>query len=170
MKRLLKRISLLILSCVAALHMELGSSSVALKGRPAPDFVLKSISGDNLRLSEYKGQVVMINFWATWCGPCRQEMPDLDALYKRYERFGFVLLGVNIDENDDKAQRMARELQISFPVLFDRDKEVSRLYQVDAMPTTVLIDQDGTVRHVHRGFRTGYTETYQEQLRKLLRE
>jgi peroxiredoxin len=107
-------------------------ASSGLAGQPAPDFALKSSSGENLRLSEYRGDVVMINFWATWCGPCRQEMPLLDELYSRYQRVGFNLLGVNIDDDSGRAMDMIKELGVSFPVLFDATKEVSRLYQVDA--------------------------------------
>jgi peroxiredoxin len=145
-------------------------ASSALAGQPAPDFVLKSASGPNLRLSEYRGNVVMINFWATWCGPCRQEMPLLNDLFSRYERVGFSLLGVNIDDDSRRAMDMAEELGVSFPVLFDERKEVSRLYQVEAMPVTVLVDRQGKVRHVHLGYKPGYEEKYLTEIRALLRE
>jgi peroxiredoxin len=151
----------------------LATSSLAasdLAGLPAPDFALKSSTGENLRLSEYRGDVVMINFWATWCGPCRQEMPLLDQLYTRYERVGFSLLGVNIDDDSSRAMDMMKELGVSFPVLFDARKEVSQLYNVDAMPVTVLVDREGTVRHVHKGYKPGYEEMYLDQIRSLLRE
>jgi peroxiredoxin len=141
-----------------------------LTGRPAPDFALKSSSGENLRLSEYRGNVVMVNFWATWCGPCRQEMPLLDELYTRYQRVGFTLLGVNIDDDSGKAMNMAGELGVNFPVLFDARKEVSKLYEVDAMPVTVIIDRDGKVRFIHQGYKPGYEEYYLDQIRALLRE
>jgi len=141
-----------------------------LAGRSAPDFALKSASGENLRLSEYRGDVVMINFWATWCGPCRQEMPLLDDLYGRYQRVGFSLLGVNIDDDSRRALQMVEELGVSFPVLFDVTKEVSKLYQVEAMPVTVLLDREGTVRHVHHGYKPGYEEKYLTEIRALLRE
>jgi peroxiredoxin len=149
-----------------------GSSfaSSGLAGQEAPDFVLKSASGANMRLSEYRGNVVMINFWATWCGPCRQEMPLLDDLYSRYERVGFSLLGVNIDDDSSRAMEMAEELGVSFPVLFDERKEVSKLYQVEAMPVTVLVDREGKVRHVHLGYKPGYEEKYLTEIRSLLRE
>jgi peroxiredoxin len=149
-----------------------GSSlaSSGLTGQEAPDFVLKSASGTNMRLSEYRGKVVMINFWATWCGPCRQEMPLLDDLYTRYERVGFSLLGVNIDDDSSRAMQMAEELGVSFPVLFDERKEVSKLYQVEAMPVTVLVDREGKVRHVHLGYKPGYEEKYLTEIRSLLRE
>jgi len=145
-------------------------ASSGLTGQPAPDFALKSSTGQNLRLSEFRGNVVMVNFWATWCGPCRQEMPLLDELYGRYSRVGFNLLGVNIDDNASKAMEMAAELGVSFPVLFDSSKEVSKLYEVEAMPVTVIIDREGTIRYVHHGYKPGYEEQYLDQIRSLLRE
>jgi peroxiredoxin len=145
-------------------------ASSDLEGQVAPDFALKSSTGENLRLSEYRGNVVMINFWATWCGPCRQEMPLLDELYTRYARVGFSLLGVNIDDDSRRAMQMIEELGVSFPVLFDSRKEVSQLYQVEAMPATVLVDREGIVRYVHHGYKPGYEDKYLEQVRSLLRE
>ncbi len=145
-------------------------ASSGMEGQPAPDFALKSSTGENLRLSEYRGDVVMINFWATWCGPCRQEMPLLDELYQRYQRVGFNLLGVNIDDDSRRAMQMIEELGVDFPVLFDDRKEVSRLYEVEAMPVTVLVDRVGTVRYVHHGYKPGYEDKYLDQVRSLLRE
>jgi len=145
-------------------------ASSGLEGQVAPDFALKSSTGENLRLSEYRGNVVMINFWATWCGPCRQEMPLLDELYTRYERVGFSLLGVNIDDDSRRAMQMVEDLGVSFPVLFDVRKEVSKLYEVEAMPVTVLVDREGNVRYVHHGYKSGYEDKYLDQVRSLLRE
>lgn len=145
-------------------------ASSGLEGQSAPDFALKSSTGENLRLSEYRGDVVMINFWATWCGPCRQEMPLLDELYSRYQRVGFNLLGVNIDDDSRRAMKMVEELGVDFPVLFDARKEVSKLYEVEAMPVTVLVDREGTVRYVHHGYKPGYEDKYLDQVRSLLRE
>ncbi len=160
------RIILLVLS----IFMGSSLASSGLTGQTAPDFVLKSATGENLRLSEYRGDVVMINFWATWCGPCRQEMPLLDELYGRYQRVGFNLLGVNIDDDSRRAMAMVNELGISFPVLFDEDKKVSKLYEVEAMPLTLLLDREGTVRHVHHGYQPGYEQKYLNEIRSLLRE
>lgn len=145
-------------------------ASSAMVGKPAPDFALKSSTGENLRLSEYRGDVVMLNFWATWCGPCRQEMPLLDDLFNRYERVGFTLLGVNIDDDSQRAIDMMRELGVNFPVLFDATKDVSKLYNVSAMPVTVILDREGNVRHVHQGYKPGYEEKYLNEVRALLRE
>ncbi|MCS6943875.1 MAG: TlpA disulfide reductase family protein [Sutterellaceae bacterium] len=137
---------------------------------PAPDFVLKTLAGPNVRLREQRGQVVMINFWATWCGPCRVEMPHLNRLYEKYRAAGFQLLGVNIDEDPAQAQQLASKLNLRFPVLLDSGKQVSRLYDLTTMPSTVLIDRDGRVRYVHRGYRNGLEETYEKQIRELLKE
>lgn len=164
--KLRKLFTVLALTVLAASSL----ASSGLAGKPAPDFALKSSTGENLRLSEYRGDVVMINFWATWCGPCRQEMPLLDELHSRYERVGFNLLGVNIDDDSNRAMNMIRELGVNFPVLFDAQKEVSRLYDVDAMPVTVLVDRVGNVRYVHQGYKPGYEEKYLDQVRSLLRE
>ncbi len=164
------KIKNLILGMVVTVFAATSLASSGLEGQAAPDFSLKSSSGENLRLSEYRGDVVMINFWATWCGPCRQEMPLLDELYARYERVGFSLLGVNIDDDSRRAMRMIDELGVNFPVLFDARKEVSELYEVEAMPVTVLVDREGNVRYVHHGYQPGYEDTYLDQIRSLLRE
>jgi peroxiredoxin len=137
---------------------------------PAPDFTLRALSGPNLRLAEQRGQVVMVNFWATWCGPCRQEMPHLNRLYEKYRASGFTLLGINVDDDTYKAADLASKLAVKFPVLFDTDKRVSRAYDLSAMPATVLIDRDGRVRYQHRGYRSGFEDTYEQQIRELLKE
>jgi peroxiredoxin len=139
-------------------------------GSVAPEFTLKSNSGKNLKLSEYRGQVVMINFWASWCAPCRQEMPLLNRIYQQYHKTGFVLFGVNIDDNPETARALAQQLGVSFPVLFDADKQVSKRYDVDAMPSTLLIDRNGKVRYIHRGYRPGYEAKYESQVRELLKQ
>jgi len=136
----------------------------------APDFTLPSLDGPNLRLQEQRGRVVMINFWATWCGPCRVEMPHLSKLYEKYRGSGFTVLAVNIDEDPHKAASLAKQLGMRFPVLLDTEKKVSRLYDLSTMPSTVLVDRDGRVRFVHRGYRDGYEDTYDKQIRELLRE
>jgi peroxiredoxin len=136
----------------------------------APDFTLRRVDGKNLRLAEQRGQVVMVNFWATWCGPCRVEMPHLNKLHEKYHASGFLLLGVNVDEDAAKAAGAATQWGIRFPVLHDAQKSVVRAYQVSSMPSTVLIDRDGKLRYVHRGYRDGYEVEYEKQIRELLKE
>ncbi len=146
------------------------SSFAAAIGGSAPDFTLKSKSGKNIKLSEHRGDVVMINFWASWCGPCRQEMPALEQLYKRYKDLGFVILGVNIDEDSNKAISMLSKIPVSFPVLFDNDKKISDLYDVKAMPTTYLVDRNGNFRQLYKAYKPGYELKYAEQIKLLVRE
>lgn len=145
-------------------------ASTGLSGQQAPDFALKNAAGENVRLADLRGNVVMINFWATWCGPCRQEMPLLDEMHARYSRVGFSLLGVNIDDDPKRAIEMIDSLGVSFPVVFDSDKSVSDLYDVSAMPVTILLDREGIVRHVHYGYKPGYEDKYVAQIRELIRE
>ncbi|MCU7853502.1 MAG: TlpA family protein disulfide reductase [Candidatus Thiodiazotropha sp. (ex Monitilora ramsayi)] len=153
-----------------AMMLAMGHVFATNTSGPAPDFTLKSRSGENIKLSELRGQVVMINFWASWCGPCRQEMPILDQLYQRYEPMGFTLLGVNVEEDSAAAEKVLREIPVSFPVLYDSKNQVSENYQVRAMPSTFLIDRDGKVRYLHKGYKPGYEDEYQQQVRELIRE
>ncbi len=136
----------------------------------APDFTLRTADGKNLRLAEQRGRVVLVNFWATWCAPCRQEMPLLNQLYQKYQGSGFTLLGVNVDEDSRNAINLATKLGVSFPVLLDADKAVSKRYDLSSMPSTLLIDRDGKVRYVHRGYQAGFEALYEQQIRELLKE
>lgn len=168
MPSLPKVLSLALVS--AAAWAPLASAASLAAGQPAPDFALRSMEGPNLRLSELRGHVVMVNFWATWCGPCREEMPRLNDIYRLYHGVGFDLLGVNMDDVNDRATGMARTLGVTFPVLFDESKSVARAYSVSTMPMTVLIGRDGTVRYIHQGYENGYEQTYLDQVRGLLKE
>jgi thiol-disulfide isomerase/thioredoxin len=144
--------------------------AAALSG-PAPGFSLQSSDGHQVSLGELKGKVVMVNFWATWCVPCRQEMPHLQALYERYNSLGFELLAVNVEKNNaEGARKWLEETPVTFPVLFDPNNEVTKLYKVQTMPSTVLVARDGTMRFIHHGYKPGYENEYQTQVRALLRE
>ena len=137
---------------------------------PAPNFTLKSRSGKNIKLSELRGQVVLINFWASWCGPCRQEMPKLNDLYERYHGLGFTILGVNVEQDSRNAQKLLKDIPVNFPVLFDTSNTVSQLYNVSAMPSTVIVDRNGNMRFLHKGYQSGYEAEYQKQVKSLLLE
>ena len=154
---------------VLMLHAVSSAAASAPSGL-APDFTLKSRDGSNIKLSELRGQVVMVNFWASWCGPCRQEMPLLEQLYQRYQPMGFTLLGVNVEEDSAAANKVLKEIPVSFPILYDNQNSVSENYQVRAMPSTFLIDRDGNIRYLHKGYQPGYEQDYQQQIRELVRE
>ena len=134
----------------------------------APDFTLQSLDGKTVTLGQYKGDVVMINFWASWCGPCRQEMPLLDDIYKQYKDMGFVLLGVNVEPDVRSANGWLSKTPVSYPILSDPKSAVSQLYQVQAMPTTVIIDRQGVVRYVHNGYLPGDENQYMNSIRALI--
>lgn len=147
----------------------MNAKDIELSGK-ATDFSLPSNTGAPMKLSDFRGDVVMVNFWASWCGPCRQEMPLLDDLQKRFKKVGFTVLGVNIDEDVSDAKDLLKDIPVSFPVVFDSKNKVSEIYQLDSMPTTVMVDRKGNKRFLHRGYKPGYEVDYERQIRALLRE
>jgi peroxiredoxin len=136
----------------------------------APDFTLKTLDGKNARLKEYRGQVVLINFWASWCGPCRQEMPLLDAMYKKYKGMGFTLIGVNVEGKVGPAKEIATKTGVTFPVLIDEGQKISEMYTVEAMPSSVVVDRDGVIRYVHKGYKPGDEAKYLEVVKQLIKQ
>jgi len=138
---------------------------------PAPAFQLSGRGGKAIDLSQYKGQVVMINFWATWCGPCRQEMPLLEDIYKKYKPMGFTLVGVNVEPKPVEVEAwLAKQKPVSFPIAFDTESKVSKMYKVLGMPSTVFIDRKGNVRVMHKGYKPGDENFYLTQIRTMLKE
>lgn len=157
----------------AGMAIVLGASADAASiapGAPAPAFQLHSSASTDVSLSDLKGQVVLINFWASWCGPCRQEMPVLEQLYKKYKSAGFTLVGVNVEPKSADAEGFLKSTPVSFPVLFDPESKVSRLYEVTGMPSTVIVDRTGKVRYIHHGYKPGEESEYIDQIRSLVRE
>jgi peroxiredoxin len=146
------------------------SAASPVPGQPAPDFVLRSLDAGNVRISEFRGEVVVVNFWAAWCGPCQQELPRLDEIHRRYQQAGLVVLAINLDDDVERAQDISRRLSLSFPMLFDPAKDTGHLYQVDSMPMTLLIDREGVVRHVHGSYRADDETLYLKQIRELIDE
>ena len=139
---------------------------------PAPGFQLSGRGGKSIDLSQFKGQVVMINFWATWCGPCRQEMPLLEDIYKKYRPMGFTMLAVNVEPDSKAAEAWLGKLAkpVTFPVAFDVDSKVSKAYNVAGMPSTVFVDRKGNVRVMHKGYKPGDENFYLTQIRTMLKE
>ena len=139
---------------------------------PAPAFQLSGRNGKAIDLSQFKGQVVMINFWATWCGPCRQEMPLLEDIYKKYKPMGFTMLAVNVEPDSAAAEAWLSKLSkpVTFPVAFDTESKVSKLYKVAGMPSTVFVDRKGNFRVMHKGYKPGDENFYLTQIRSMLKE
>ena len=154
---------------LAAALVSIPALAVAPQG-PAPRFQLQSMAGKPVSLEQFKGQVVMINFWASWCGPCRQEMPILEKLHSKYKPMGFTMIGVNVEPDSSLAVDWLKSTPVTFPILFDTSSEVSKLYKVAGMPSTVIVDRKGNLRWLHRGYKSGDENEYLDQIRALVRE
>jgi peroxiredoxin len=148
----------------------LAARSHALPGSPAPDFVLRAFGGTNVRLSEHIGQVVVVSFWGIGCDACRAQLDALEQDFSRYRAQGLRVYGVAVADDPLEAQRFARGTRATFPLLRDPAKTVSRLYDVDSLPMTVLIDRDGKIRWVVRDFNEKSRRTCEDELRTLLAE
>jgi peroxiredoxin len=146
------------------------AAATAQPPAPAPDFSLAARDGGTVQLSSLKGQVVMINFWATWCGPCRQEMPLLEQLHAKYEPLGFTLLGVNVEPDSAAATTWLKGMPVTFPILFDTQNAVAEQFGVMGMPSSVFVDREGRVRYVHRGYKPGDEAQYADLIRSLVKE
>jgi peroxiredoxin len=120
-------------------------------GRTAPDFTLPDLDGNQVALSDHRGEVVLINFWATWCPPCRVEMPDMEAVYREHRDDGFEILGVDQREPKELVEEFVTERGFSWIFLLDEDFDVSQEYSATSIPRSILVDRDGTVAHVWRG-------------------
>ncbi len=117
----------------------------------APDWALESLDGDRLTLSGLRGQVVVLNFWATWCPPCRNEMPAIEEVYRTYRDQGLAVMAINVQEAEQQTRAFVDEMGLTFPVLPDRDGSVSTIYRVTSLPTTFVIDRAGTIREIAVG-------------------
>ncbi len=139
-------------------------------GQKAIDFELMNLRGERVTLSQYRGKVVLLDFWASWCGPCKEEMPFLDILQKTYGKSGLTVVAVNIDEKAKNAIRFLEQNQVKLMPLWDKDKKVVTAYDVTTMPTSLIIDQEGWIRFLHSGFRTEDFATYKKEIESLLKE
>ena len=141
------------------------------EGHLAPDFTLKTLEGHTVRLSEFRGKkVVLINFWATWCPPCRLEMPTMQQIYAEYKERGFEILAVNIEPDAQQDIRdFVKELRLTFPILLDPDMKVSRKYHLIGLPVSILIDRQGIVRAKDVGYHDWTSKASRTRVESLLR-
>jgi peroxiredoxin len=143
-----------------------GVSEGITEGHRAPDFQLEALDGSQVSLGDYRGQVVVINFWATWCEPCRAEFPDLEAVYQGRRDDGFVVLGVNSHETRGAIAPFVTAMGVSFTILIDENARVEKTYRPVGLPMSVLVDQEGIIQVRHVGVLT--QEQLQEYLAALL--
>jgi len=134
----------------SAVGAPLSSSPSPREGFLAPDFTLDTLDGKKVTLSELRGEIVLINLWATWCPPCRAEMPALENAYEQYKDSGVVILGLNVTNQDSEKDipLFVDEFGLTFPILLDRDGSVSALYQLRGLPTTYFVNREGIIRTV----------------------
>jgi len=134
----------------SAIGAPLSSSPSPREGFLAPDFTLDTLQGEKVTLSHLRGKIVVVNFWATWCLPCRKETPALEKAYEQYEDSGIVILGVNLTNQDSVSdvESFVQEFKLTYPILLDRDGSVSNLYQIEGLPTTFFINREGIIRTV----------------------
>jgi peroxiredoxin len=148
----------------------LGLPAAALEqGDKAPDFSAPSLAtGEPISLAAYRGKVVYLDFWASWCGPCAQALPALDALRKEFPPGDFQVVAVNVDRESKSAKAFLRKRPIGYPSALDPKGAIPAQFGVEVMPTSFLIDRDGTVRHVQRGFRTDDVAELRKQIQQLV--
>jgi cytochrome c biogenesis protein CcmG/thiol:disulfide interchange protein DsbE len=139
-------------------------------GSAAPDFTLKDLRGREVRLSSYRGHVVLVDFWATWCPPCKATIPELISVEERYGDKGVIVLGVSIDEGRDvsaKLSAFSREHNMNYPVLIGTDA-VEDSYDITSIPTMLLVDKEGKIRDLYRGYRENFQKVVSAEIEKLL--
>jgi len=139
-------------------------------GSVAPDFTLKSLSGENIRLAEQRGKTVIVTFWASWCSPCRIELPHFQKLQQDLDEDKVSVLAVSADSRLEDVSTFTKELSLTVPMFFDPGLDVNQLYRVRAMPTTFIIDSSGVIRHIHMGFKESVLPLYEKELRALIKE
>ena len=156
----------LLLGGGVALH----AADYPLMAQAAPDFALRAFSGDNVRLSEHRGEVVLLAFWSSRCSTCSAQLAALNRTYLTYRSAGLQVYGISVEAEEPRAREFADARHVAFPMLFDPAEEVSRQYDIDRLPTLILVDRNGTIRDVQRDFSARDQALYLHELRGLLNE
>ena len=141
-------------------------------GEKAPEFSATTLTAGKLELKEYRGKAVILDFWASWCGPCLKEMPFLIKMQHKYKDKNLKIIAVNIDNNKKNVLKFIKKLgkEVPFPIIFDKDKKLPKLYKPEAMPTTIFIDRSGIIRYRHKGFREKDIPGFVAEIEKLIKE
>lgn len=153
----------------ATLSLLVASSALAVDpGARAPELGANDLEGHAVTLESLRGSVVIVDFWASWCEPCADSMPVLESLYTRFRADGLRVVGVSQDRSADNIAPFLRRHPVTFPIVHDAGNAIAGRYAPPTMPTSYLIDREGVVRHVHRGFRAGDAEAIEREVRALL--
>jgi len=167
-KRTMTRAIFSALTVVALVAAAVVPVQALSRGSRAPEIGLRDTEGRPVRLSQLRGKVVLVDFWASWCGPCRQEMPVLQRLHEEYGDEGLVIIGVNIDNEESNMRRFLRRTPVDFRIVHDSRRRVADRYNPPRMPSSFLIDQRGVVRYVHEGFRAPDARVIERKIKSLL--
>lgn len=139
-------------------------------GSPAPLFILKDSEGRNVSLADYKGKVVFLDFWAPWCLPCKEELPALEGLYRKYNREGLEIIAVAVESTGKSVSRFLQRIAVSYPVVLDSKGAASEAYRCSHMPTGYIIGRDGVIRYIHKGFGKDFLPMYEKEIVELLKQ
>ena len=168
MPTMTRRTLTLCLGMILATFVGITTAHAVNQGAVAPEIGLKDRGGKVVQLSQLKGSVVLVDFWASWFAPCREELPVLEALYQKYRDKGLVIVGVGQDSDVAKMQKFLRATQLSFPIVHDPEGVVAKRYAPPKMPSSYIIDRKGLVRHVHAGFKASDKDALAREIRALL--
>jgi cytochrome c biogenesis protein CcmG/thiol:disulfide interchange protein DsbE len=152
----------LVLTLVAA------SAHALDAGAKMPEIGLTDLSGKPVSLASLAGKVVVVDFWATWCAPCKEELPVLQKLYKKYSAQGLVIVGVSVDKDAANLPDFLKKLAVTFPIVHDANHTVTSKYSPPRMPSSYIVDRKGTVKYVHGGFRADDAAVFEKQIQELL--
>jgi peroxiredoxin len=161
-----------ILIALAALCIAFGTAALARALKPgdrAPELSGASLDGQNISLAALRGKVVLIDFWASWCAPCKEEMPFLEGLYKRLRSQGLVVVGVSVDAERENAMGFIGKMKVSFPIVHDGKHAIADRFKPPRMPTSYILDKEGKIRHVHEGWRKEDARKVEQEITALLR-
>jgi peroxiredoxin len=142
----------------------------AQEGGQAPGFSLRDVTGGTVTLEQFKGKVVFLDFWAPWCIPCRDELPELDRLYRKFQHEGFIVVGIAVDDSTEGVSKFLQKFPVSFPVLMDSGGSVAEDYRLSHLPTGYLIGRDGIIRHRHPAYSRDFLKIYEQEIAELLKQ
>ena len=138
-------------------------------GSPAPSFSLKDLQGNIANLSDFEGKVVFLDFWAPWCAPCREELPQLDLLYKKYGKDGLVIVGICLDTPEARVTKFLQKVPVTFKILIDNEGNAAEAYRFSGVPAGFLIDRNSIIRKQYRGFSMDLLPLYEKDIEDLLK-
>ena len=165
------RVSKVFVTAVLFVSLLIGSEVSALDaGAKLPEIGLTDLSGKRIDAASLRGKVVVVDFWASWCAPCKEELPQLEKLYKKYKDRGLVVVALSVDEEAENVTTFLKSMRLSFPIAHDKGHVVADRFHPPKMPSSYIVDRKGIVRHVHGGFRSGDEAKMEAEIKALLEQ